>query len=379
MVAVLNINRLTAEEIRRALERAASWWVAELLALAPDRLAHLWTARGEYRLLVLPGGATTDLQLWRDGRLVVSRPAAPADAAAGVLDGFLAGMALSRSRVPIWLRLPPDRFFARSFDIPAEFRGEAARLGAIEIERKTPFGLDDIFCDLYLEPLAGGAKLRVHQWIIKRAYVEEAIADGGFDLADFAGVAAAVAASETPGSPAISLRSGKRMARSSTRAVAFLALCAASLALLCFATTVWRQQGELERLDGEIAATRKTALDVRARAQLISRQQDSLTQLYEYRQTFPPFVAIWEEVSRILPQDSWLTDLRMTEAKPNERSVSMEGFSAASAGLVGILDQSTLFAQTSLTAPIAPDPIERRERFALQARLKQASTAPVSR
>jgi general secretion pathway protein L len=38
---------------------------------------------------------------------------------------------------------------------------------------------------------------------------------------------------------------------------------------------------------------------------------------------------------------------------------------------VGLVDRSTLFADASLTAPIALDPLEERERFALQAKLKR--------
>jgi general secretion pathway protein L len=49
----------------------------------------------------------------------------------------------------------------------------------------------------------------------------------------------------------------------------------------------------------------------------------------------------------------------------------MTGFSAEAASLVGIIDQSPFFADASLTAPIALEPVEQRERFALQAKLKR--------
>jgi general secretion pathway protein L len=47
----------------------------------------------------------------------------------------------------------------------------------------------------------------------------------------------------------------------------------------------------------------------------------------------------------------------------------MTGLSSGAADLVALVDKSPLFADAALTAPIAQDSTEQRERFTLQARL----------
>ena len=49
----------------------------------------------------------------------------------------------------------------------------------------------------------------------------------------------------------------------------------------------------------------------------------------------------------------------------------MTGLSTAAANLVALVDKSPMFADAALTAPIAVDSIEQRERFTLQAKLQQ--------
>jgi general secretion pathway protein L len=82
---------------------------------------------------------------------------------------------------------------------------------------------------------------------------------------------------------------------------------------------------------------------------------------------------VWEEVSRILPLDSWLTELRLSEVgqKQDQQLVVITGLSTAAADLVALVDKSSLFIDAALTAPIALDSIEQRERFTLQAKLRQ--------
>jgi general secretion pathway protein L len=53
----------------------------------------------------------------------------------------------------------------------------------------------------------------------------------------------------------------------------------------------------------------------------------------------------------------------------------MVGFSNAAADLVGLVDRSPMFVDTSLIAPISLDPIEKKERFALRARVNRLGNA----
>jgi len=82
---------------------------------------------------------------------------------------------------------------------------------------------------------------------------------------------------------------------------------------------------------------------------------------------------LWEEVTRILPAHTWLTEFRLTETgSKREEQITLSGFSGAAPSLVSIIDSSPLFFDAALTSPIAFDSGEGRERFSIQARVRAA-------
>ena len=85
----------------------------------------------------------------------------------------------------------------------------------------------------------------------------------------------------------------------------------------------------------------------------------------------PGVLDAWEEVTRVLPSHSWLTELRLTDLPgAQEQQLVITGVSPAAASLVGLIDRSALFREAALTAPISIDPTEGKERFAIQAKLR---------
>jgi general secretion pathway protein L len=69
---------------------------------------------------------------------------------------------------------------------------------------------------------------------------------------------------------------------------------------------------------------------------------------------------IWDEISRILPDHTFVTELRMADGK-----VTLSGLSSDAARLVRIIDQSSLFSSATLAAAIVPDATEGKERFSI--------------
>ena len=78
-----------------------------------------------------------------------------------------------------------------------------------------------------------------------------------------------------------------------------------------------------------------------------------------------------EETACILPDDAFLTDFRLSEPTPNGRTIDLVGFASSAVGLPARFNRSPLFSDAELTAPITPDPHEKREGFSLQAKLEK--------
>jgi general secretion pathway protein L len=149
-----------------------------------------------------------------------------------------------------------------------------------------------------------------------------------------------------------------------------LAVSALLLALLAAGTHYYRQQSMLDALDGKITLARAKAQRVRAAVDGIERSQTVLVRLRTRKSDAPGLLDIWDEATQILPDHSWLTELRVSQISGEATQLSMIGFSSAAASLVGLVDRSKLFTDASLTAPVTLDSIEGRERFSLQAKLR---------
>ena len=79
---------------------------------------------------------------------------------------------------------------------------------------------------------------------------------------------------------------------------------------------------------------------------------------------------MWDELSRILPDHTFLTETRIADG-----TVTLSGFSADAARLVRIIDQSPLFSGATLTSAITPDANERKDRFSIVFKLRGARAA----
>jgi general secretion pathway protein L len=80
---------------------------------------------------------------------------------------------------------------------------------------------------------------------------------------------------------------------------------------------------------------------------------------------------VWDELSRILPDHTFLTESRIADSK-----VTMTGFSSDAARLVRIIDQSPLFSGAALTAAITSDATEHKDRFSISFKVRGGGGRP---
>src|SRR5262249_57087463 len=90
-------------------------------------------------------------------------------------------------------------------------------------------------------------------------------------------------------------------------ATAVLVLVAAATAVIA----LQRQDQALERLEVETNAARKEAQVVRKRVQDVDTLSERIGVLRLHRAEGLRVVALWEEMTRVLPDTAWLTNLRV--------------------------------------------------------------------
>jgi len=352
-----------------AANRFFAWYRREFFSLFPPETVAWLTDRGDRQLLLRAG----ETDLWcLDARGGQNWRLPAAEIEADSLEEALARRDLARNAVRIGLEMDAGAFFVRRFDIPSVALANLPRLLTADIERKTPFRLAEVVHGhtTARNPSAPD-KTRVALWILRRDLVADAAAHGGLDISDIAFIRPVGGPDPGEEKPVIEFESRKEISHR-YRNIA-LALCAATLifGVIGVAATLWRQAAVNEELDAKIQEMTARAARVRQVVDKASAESRLLSLLRSARRDQPLFADLWEETARILPDSAFVTDMRLSETKPDERALDIVGFASSAVGLPALFNKSPLFTDAALTAPITPDPREKREGFSLQAKVEQ--------
>jgi len=333
------MQRAGAARLLDLLRPLAGLWLREFLALFPARIAQWLVGRGDTSLVLTAEPDAVVLRLLADGeKESACERLARSDYTPAVVEKFLHEHKLTRRDVTLGIRLPRAQVFCRSLTLPRQAAVSLDRIVEQDLIAKTPFRRDEIYCG-YAAARAGNDKLAVRQWVARRDAVEAAASELALELESVAFVDTDWE-SEIAGPPRI-LLSPDRADRNGWmgRAAATLAASMVVLGLLAGGLTYWRQAALLDELDAQVAAARGKAQQVRAAIDKLEQKQATLVRLRARRAEEPGLLDAWEEATRVLPSHSWLTELRLSESS-DTRQISMSGFSAAAASLVGMIDQS---------------------------------------
>jgi general secretion pathway protein L len=355
-------------QVSKLIARFGHWWLQEFLALFPEWIAQWLTGSGKIALLLAQEEPYVEFRLGANGGTQLDGiRVACSEYTAASIDNFLLRNKLIRADVTIAVALRPEQFFERKLALPLQAANAVEGIVARDLAEKTPFKLADIYYDYAVVQEVD--KLVVTQRLVKRSSVEAAALAFGIDVADIGFLNATTQREETAQTPAITLHRDRSDSTSAARRMALaLAGSAVVLALIAGGIVYCRQQSALDALASQIAKMRPQAQEVRDAFAKLQHRQSSFGHLLARKHQAPALLDIWEEVTRLVPNDSWLTELHMTNASPSqEYRLAVSGFSTAAARLVVVFDRSPLFREAALTAAIALDANEQRERFALQA------------
>jgi len=354
------------------IARFGHWWLREFLAPFPERVAQWLTGSGRITLLLAQDEAFVELRLCANGGAQFDgMRVARHEYTAASIDDFLRHNKLTRSDVTIAVVLRPEQIFTRKLVLPRQAGNAVEGIVARDLAEKTPFKLVDIYYDYAVVQEAD--KLTVTQQLAKRDNVEAAAIAFGIEVSDIGFLDATTQREDAAREPAITLHRDRSERTSWTRRAA-LALAGSTvlLALTAGGIDYWRQQSALDALGPQIAKTRQQAQEVRDAFTKLEHRQNSFSHLLARKRHAPALLDIWDEVTRLVPSDSWLTELHVTDASPSQDyRLAVSGFSTAAAKLVVTFDRSPLFREAALTTAIALDPTEQRERFALQAMVRR--------
>lgn len=360
------LTTVRAARLRELALLAVSWWCGEFVNLLPQRMAAPLTSGGRPRIVVNGCASGVTARLIDPGSGIDVSETSDEAGVMAVIEAIMKRYGLDRRDVDLGLRLPEQDVFRRDIVLPSEARDSIDTIVPQDLLRRTPFKMQDIYSD-HVAGASPDGRVAVRQWVTRRGRVQQATDELGLPVEQ---IAFAVFGDDE-GAPSIRL-ARKAEVRNSYR-IAIAALCCTTILLGAglAGMTYARQQTALDRLEADIAIARRNAERVRSVVDQLRERQTALVRLRLQRSESPGLIDVWDETTRLLPKHSWLTELRLIEGGGSRSAtVALTGFSAAAPSLVSILDRSKFFIDATLTSPVAMDPIEGRERFSLQVKIR---------
>ncbi|WP_374308018.1 PilN domain-containing protein [Methylocella sp.] len=362
----MNAFDAVSAKASRWLDETADAILGVMRGLRPQKAARLVEeADGSFLLAAQsPAPARADLAAaggrarFENGALVGDR--APALAAA-----------LSGARVELALR--SDRFLFRPLQLPRRAADFLEGIVRSQIDRLTPWSPAEAAFGFRPERETAGERMLVTVAATSKRvlspYVEAARGLGVETLVISAAPAApaegdAIRVMEQQLGGALDARGLKRIL---TGALVGLGL-ACALALVASSFVTQALQSRQEEIAGEI----------RSRRAALMRSDDATSAaagaLRQRKSEGAPAVLVYDELSRILPDDAYLTELRLQGDK-----VQLAGIASDASALIGLIERSKRFAHAVFYAPTTKSPSETRQHFFIEAHVNPGLARPSER
>ncbi|MEP7061724.1 MAG: PilN domain-containing protein [Betaproteobacteria bacterium] len=357
-------NLSIADLARRfGLAGFGAWWLHELTSLVPARARSAIERRRLRPVIALDGERITfwrpSLQGEATGMREAASIAANADTATIAAQGRAAIdtiFTMSSGSRDVTLALGPRQVLRRRLKLPSAVEDNLRATIGYDIDRLTPFKAEDLHFDaVVIDRDAARREITVDVVTVRRRVIEQAVA-----LARSFGANVVTIVADAPRDAAASrlnlLTPEDRVEGSLWLRWRFLLPLLLLLALAAAVAIVplWHKR--------DYAITMMHTADAAAvRAQQSDRLRSELDRMVgeynfalERKYSTPGVAQVLDEVTRLLPDDTWLTQFEVKSSirgKVAQRELFMRGESANAGKLISLLENATLVGQAAPRSP----------------------------
>ncbi|MGI8896595.1 MAG: hypothetical protein ACR2HE_13255 [Casimicrobiaceae bacterium] len=368
------------------------WWIGQLAGIVPSGLSNTLERRRMRPVLVFEG---QEAVLWQPalarGRPAMKRtatipltgdPATVASAGRSALlpsiRGKYGGVRGAGGGPGVIVALLPRDVLRKSVRLPAAVEENLRQALAYDLDRHTPFKPDE----LYFDAVVVGRDLVRNEIVVDLASARRTAIDPAITHAAAWGATVLAVVPEEPAQAASSqlnlLPPDARPLQSAWQRwqlwlpLALLIVLAVAAILI----PLWQKRESAIALNGLADQARSQAAVSEALRQDLEVKAGDYNFALMHKYAFPSIVQVIDDVSRLLPDDTWLTQFELksvARGKDTQREVLLRGETANAGRLVGVFEESQLFTQAAPRSPttkIQPGP---GEIFDLGAQLKPLS------
>jgi general secretion pathway protein L len=378
MASSADFASIRARSSRERLSAFWRWWTQELRQLVPARFSMLGGV-GRVPVVSITGGEVALV----DARGV--SPSASTRIAMDTLDPVAQRAALRQlleiagetgSRVR--LRLDRGEALVRRVSLPAATEENLEQVLGFEMDRLTPFRADDVYFDHRIVSRdAASGQVQVELAVARRELVDSKLDR----LRAWGGSIQGVTIPEEPaaGAQALDLLPRELRGQRESGRDRWLVPALAALVLALFAIAlllpVYKKREAVVAMMPQVAKAKQEAeaTDV-IRAQL-ERQVSDYNFLMTRKQGTWPVLAFIEEVSKLLPDHTWVQQLDV-KTLGKTREVQVTGETASSSKLIEIFEQSTVLQNAQPRGTVTRGSTPASERFMIVAEARPRTPPP---
>jgi len=338
-----------------------AWWCAQLAELLPQELRQ--SALGTSDALVItpigPLGQAVEAvaaDLRRNGK--ESPLGHFALGAIGVAD-----LPRAAGRITV-LRLAEADVLGKTVSLPLAAERELDQALAFEMDRETPFTAEEIYWNhRVIGADRQNGRLSVRLSLVPRANLDPLLTD--LAVVGIRPRRVEIADGPDKGTHLPLNGDGTRTHHTSHRLLWPAAACCAALAVAAVATPFVRQELTLASLNREIGSARAAAAEADTLRQDIDRLSGSAGFIESERDKAGRPLVVLAAATRILPDDTYLTEMEM-----RQRKVTLSGRSAGAARLIGALAADPEFRNPGFSAPVTRLEALKAELFTINAEVR---------
>lgn len=361
--------------IAQGVQRFFIWWWSELIGIIPERFRYSRSGYQQHLVLQVVGEAVRVIQCRgsepQDLALLplVSEELAENRKAAAVLGGAQGGS----SR--IILQLHPQQVLRKTVLLPRAAKENLRQVLAFEMDRQTPFRAEQVYYDFrVLDGRTEGAQMQVQLIVVARSVLDtllDRLVRAGLQP-DVVEVQGNHPESTACAPPVFNLLPEERRQRedfSGLRLNLALGVVAALLLVVSLFIPLLQMNQAIARLEAEVEKAKAAASEVLAMRGELKKRLEEAHFLIEKKEQAPPVIDSLAELTRILPDDTWLQNFEL-----KGHTVHIQGESKMASALVGLIEQSEMFRDTTFRSPVTQNPSTGRERFQISAEIVPGTT-----
>ncbi len=365
----MNLNKNVKIELKPFLR----WWGRELAFLIPAKIRQFfYTPRGAIIIRSKDGQFELNYEIngQQEFLTTVARDISGAETVKNLIlnDRFKNALFI--------LRLSHHEALSKTLNLPLAAQANVSQVVSYELDRYSPFKANQVYFATRIERVdTEAAQLIVQLLLAPRPLIETLYAD-----CKTLGMALHYVDVESCPNDLQQLHSAynllpvhlqPKIANTPRRIIAGLLTLLAVLIVSSLALPVWLEYQAVEVLQTKIAKIDKEVKAVKTlQAEMDTLREENQLLINEKTAT-PNVVAILNEISRLMKDDSWLAYLQYSEGQ-----LQLQGESPTASILLTDLEASEYFAKANFASPVTQDKASGMERFQISAEItKPANVA----